>query len=689
MSININSPEVGAASAELQHRAHTLWVDEAARHGIPVEQLSLNADLNDRVAWARRNGMEIGTIYTRFSTKMQQSTDDQLRECIVWSARNKVYVPPELICLDEAASGKISRRNGLQRAKRILNTNLAHILIVYKISRLFRQAFKGFQFIQEEVVDEGLRAVSVSQGIDTADAKSWRLQTQMHGIMDEAFLGNIADHVRSGLIGVHEKGWTTGAIGVGYRRKELLNAPRTKRGLPRTVPEIDPAAADLIRQHAQWLLSGMSLRHGWRRWVAAGGPWDPRSSEGRMSLNAYRRLWTNIRLIGRWEYGRRRNRFMSRRDYVMQIEQPDAEVSVFQCEELRILDDATFFALRDQLLKRKRGSRGLRAEKKNKLWDLTTGCFYCAHCSQEGKPERFYQCGANGEGMQCRNSDLCQTKSAVRRKEAVQKICKRLSELITNDSQLVEEIILRSVEVSAEGNSDLEKEMEQQSTVVSRLFRQIDDLTDIAGAGSDEDRQQIKVKIRSALAERAAASRQLQTLRDALTNPSRTTTADNIREVIADMSTILQSAAAGDLGDDAVYKAFSIFSALTGGHIKVTVERRAQRKRSNMRATFTPSLLQAVQTAMKIPCRNTVHGAKVSVWLREPPRLDQIADRVHDLIANDGLALSEVVTILKGEGVCVGVENVRNAYWRWYDMRGLPTPKMAYNNGRKRKPRSR
>ena len=67
---------------------------------------------------------------------------------------------------------KVSRENaheraGLDRTKSILNQQLAKVLLVYKASRLFRQAGKGYQFINEEVVEEGLRAVSVSQGIDT------------------------------------------------------------------------------------------------------------------------------------------------------------------------------------------------------------------------------------------------------------------------------------------------------------------------------------------------------------------------------------------------------------------------------------------------------------------------------------------------------------------------------------------
>ena len=68
-----------------------------------------------------------------------------------------------------------------------------------------------------------------------------------------------------------------------------------------------------------------------------------------------------------------------------------------------------------------------------------TEFFFCAHCKV-----RFYQTGANGKGMQCKRGDLCPCKSAVRRKEAVRAVCKKLAELIQRDADLIRQIICRS-----------------------------------------------------------------------------------------------------------------------------------------------------------------------------------------------------------------------------------------------------
>ena len=189
--------------------------------------------------------MEIAVVLSRFSSKLQHNTHAQVQHNVEYAARNKMYVPPEYICVDEAEKGRRVRRDGLERAKFILENRWAQTLLVFKVSRLLRTGYKSFQFINEEVVEEGLRAVSTSQGINTRDAKTWKALMYLHGMMDEMLLDTIADHCRAGLKTLFQQGFTTGAIPVGYRRAEVPNAPRTNRGLPRTIPQVDPDVAKL------------------------------------------------------------------------------------------------------------------------------------------------------------------------------------------------------------------------------------------------------------------------------------------------------------------------------------------------------------------------------------------------------------------------------------------------------------
>ncbi len=683
--MNQEISSVGAATDKLTSEVVKWWSEMFAFCNFVLTGFDPEASLEKRLDWAIARGYEIGTIYSRFSTKLQHSTDDQVRECIQWAAKNRIYVPPEFISVDEGVKGKRTQRAGLDRAKAILRRRHAKVLLVYKASRLFRQAGKGFQFINEEVVEEGLRAVSVSQGIDTNDRKTWKLQLQVHGLMDDMLLDTIADHVRSGLTGLFLNGWTTGAIGIGYRRKEIPNAPPTNRGLPRTMPEIDSDAAKLIQEHAQLLLDGMSVREGVRRWNAFNGPVDPRASTGKLRYECYRRLFTNTRLTGRWEFGRRRNQFSTKLDNVKQVEQPDDEVTVVQCEELRILDDTTFEALQTMFAARKTGPRGPRRAQSLKLWALTTEYFFCERCSTTKRPVRFYQTGAQGKAMQCKNGDQCPCKSAVRRQEAVEAICNRISQLILRDAELIESIVLQSQQLDAQADQGLEQQLIQARKQLALLNNRVNDLFEMSGEGTEDDRKEIKARLRAAQLQRNTAQSEVNRLQRAVDGTTNTMTVEQIRERLAEMSDLLSTAANGALGEDAVYKTLAVFRALTGGQIWVQVEQRANRKRTNVRGTFRPQLLKAFSEPL--PGANAPTTGLVTVWLRKPPRLDLIAERVHQLIDVEGMSHRETAKQLQREGHNVNSGNVWYSYRRWYEMQGLEPPNVPYNNGKKRRPR--
>ncbi|MEZ6093468.1 MAG: recombinase family protein [Pirellulaceae bacterium] len=685
--MNFNIPGVGAANKDLCQRATKWWSETAAQHNIKLTGFDPKATLKERIDWAIALGLVIGMIYSRFSTKMQKSTDDQVRENIQWAARNGIYVPPEFISVDEGVKGKRTRRVGFERMKAILRKRLATVLLVFKVSRLFRQAGKGYQFVNDEVVEEGMRAVGVSQGIDTNDRKTWKLQLRIHGIMDDMLLDAIADHVRSGLTGLFLNNWTTGAIGVGYRRKEIPGAPLTNRERVRTMPEVDPDVADLIREHAKLLLDGMPIREGVRRWIAAGGPYDPRSTTEKMNYNCYRRLFTNPRLTGRWEFGRKRNQFSTKLDYVQQIDQPDDEVVTLECEELRILDDATFEALVAKFDALKSGPRGPRKAKKLQLWDLTTEFFFCESCSTPDKPVRFYQTGANGVGMQCKNGDQCDCKSTVRRQEAVEAVCSQLSKLISQDAELVESVILKSQELDANADQGLDKQLAAAKKQLAILGNRVNDLFDLSGEGTKDDRKETKARLRAAQSQRNAAQSEVNRLQRRIDGTTSTLTVEQIRERLSDMSSILTDAASGELGEDAVYKALSVFRLLTGGKIMVRVEQRINRKSKNVRGIFQPQLVRGV-TGMSndiSSVESDVEVPTITVWLRKPPRLDLIAERVHELIDLEGLSHRETAKQLRLEGHNVNSGNVWYSYYRWYEMQGLEPPKVPYNNGKKRR----
>jgi hypothetical protein len=658
----LSLPAAGAASVDQRRLGHQEWIAAARAAGTDLTGLDIDTPFEQRVAWALQRGLAIACVYTRYSSKHQDSTCDQIRANVVFAGRQRIYVPPELVCVDEAETGRQLRRDDLERVKRILQQKLATTLLVFKASRLFRQAYLGYQFIQQEVVEEGLRAVSVSQGIDTADRKMWKAQLQLHGLMDDLLLDTIADCVREGQIGLFKKRLVTGALGVGFRAEEVPGARPTRRGRPRAKIVVDEKAAELIRQHAAWLLQGMATREGVRRWRAACGPCDPRSTTGKMTYPAYLRLFTNERLTGRWEFGRRRNAWSSKRDYTRQVVQPDAEVTVLQCEDLRILADEVFYPLRAKLLDRKTGPRGPRTSKEAALCDLVTDVFICSQCRR-----RLHSCGDHGQSMHCPAPD-CRAHTAVNRRKAVDAVCDRLRERLADDQTLIDYVVSATQRLDALGDEDIAQMIAVLELKVRDRTNRIDDLTDLAGEGSEADRAELKAKIRAAQIERATLQSELTKLRHTETRPP--VKAEEVRQILADFQGLLTDGAAGRLGPEGVHRSAAVFRKLVGGKVEVIVEERPGRQRAVVRGRFTPQLLAtAVESGdlQRVPAE--IGSGEVEVWLRPPPRLDAIAPEVRRLYEEERLGFRAIARRLG-----IGCGNIYQSYHRYYAMQGLPVP---------------
>jgi hypothetical protein len=356
--------------------------------------------------------------------------------------------------------------------------------------------------------------------------------------MDEMLLETIGDHVRSGIKSLFLAGYVTGALSVGYRPVEVPGGRPTNRGRPRTMPQIIPEAANLIRQHYEWIRDGMGLKEGWRRWVSAGGPCDPRSTIGHMSYEAYRRMLRNQRYIGLWAFGRKRNVWSSKGDYTRQVLQADTQVAVRRCEELRILPDELFADVQQRLAERKLAQRGPKKAKQLQLWDLTTDLFWCAACN-----DRFYQTGANGIGMRCKRGDLCPGKSIIRRSEAVRAVCDRLTTLLRQDTELVECIVGRAQEIDASGDDVLAAEAQMLEKKIGLLSTKISDLLDLTGQGTETDRRETKGRLQAARAQRAGLQAELARVRKTQASGVATLTPQGVGQILADLNQLLNDRA--------------------------------------------------------------------------------------------------------------------------------------------------
>ena len=120
----------------------------------------------------------------------------------------------------------------------------------------------------------------------------------------------------------------------------------------------------------------------------------------------------------------------------------------------------------------------------------------------------------------------------------------------------------------------MQTDINSRKTKIQVLTNKINDLEELSGQGSEEDRRRRKAMINAATTERATLQLEVTGLQKTLGCGAAAITPERITEILRGFAALLENAANGALGEDVVYKAFRIFRQLTGGRIWVHVERR-------------------------------------------------------------------------------------------------------------------
>ena len=660
---------------------HDRWLKAARTAGIDRTGFEPSADLETRLAWARGAGLKTAGVLARQSTKMQHSIDDQVRECVECAAGNRLYAPPEYVCAD-TQTGRKSDRSGLNRMRSYLAAESVTVLVVCNLSRLFRSAHRGYAFIQEVVVDEGLRAISVSQCIDTENGSAWKLQTMVHGMTDESLLTSLADHVRAGQVGCFLQGCVTGALTVGYRAVEAPEAGPNRVGATRRKVVVHADAAPRIVRAYESVRDGMPIRVALRQWIADGGPCDPRATTGRMTPPAFRRLLSNPRYLGRWAFGRKRNRWVNKKDQTVQFDMPADQVKEVQREDLRIVSDELFHSVQRILEGHKSGPRGPRKAKQSQLADLVTDVFRCARCNV-----RFYNFGGKGRGMICKWRDGCPCRTTIIREEAVRNVCRAISECLAVQGPLMAEIAARASILDAAGDGRLESEAEGLRKQIEALTRKMEHWLDLVGDGSPADCKSTKERIRGARQESAALRERLAHLESRRNKAASPITVEEVRTELSKIEMLLVDGASGRLGDDLVHRAAAAFRLLVGGRIDVHVESRPGRKSTTVYGSFRPEFLRSLPAALGVG-EAAPSGAmpEVRAWLRKRPSRDVLGPRVYELMDVQGLSYRAAAKVLQEEGHRINSGVVWQCRRRHYEILGLPFPAKFVR--RKNRPKS-
>lgn len=605
---------------------------------------------------------KIGAIYARYSKRDQHSIEDQVRACLDWAAANGFDVPDDLIFSDRAVTGRSSRRHGLAALQQALEDGRFDVLIVFTTNRLFRRTYKSLAFVEEEIVDRGLRCVFIRSGVDTADEGRWRQLLQLHGMIDEFIIEMTAHHVRAAHEGLLLQMRVFGTVTFGYGG-EVIEGILTRLGRPAKRLVIDEETAAWVRRIFQWfIVEGLTIAAIVRRMNALGAPLPPRSFSGRWTRLAVRRILQNERYIGNWAYGRTKTVWMNKKNYARAVER-EKPLKEVRLDALRILDDQTWQKAQERLtdLAGNAGRQPKDGDRKRRPRVLN-GFFKC----QKHKKRPLEVDGPSGRYMrcrECRESDEPALFSLLPRKLALELICARLAALIRDDTHLCIDVIDATKRLQEQAARPDEGRLAEIRREISRLNDQIEFILDAPGETA-VDRQENKQHLADLRKRRAALLREEASLEDAAKNPGTVPDQSQIRQAVEDIERVLLWASASD--DPAELSAVrEVVELMTGGRILLTQMGEQKQHKGWLRATFTASTAKPVLDRLGIAC-DVERAVEITIDICRESLTDVKSEEVKALL-DQGFLKKEIAQRME-----ISPARISQLWRHWFTKRGLP-----------------
>ncbi|MFP4053561.1 MAG: recombinase family protein [Phycisphaerae bacterium] len=580
----------------------------------------------------------IAAIYARYSTKFQDSIDDQVRECRDWAEANGYSVPDDLVFVDRGKSGRLRRRPGRQAMHDALEDGQFGTLVVFATSRLERNDYRLKQFIQEEIVERGCRAVFIRSGVDTG-ADNWELSLTVRGIVDAQQAKNNVEHIRAAHVGLFNKLQVTGTITFGYRGIEV-EGTATRKGKPRRTYAVDEEQAQWVRRVFRWhVIDRLGLAGIVRRLNERRVPLPPRCTSGRWTYLAARKLLANPRYRGEWAYGRTKAVLLNGKDYVRQVHR-DEPLTTMQVEELRIVDDATWYRAHALLQSNPHNPKKRRTKTKgSKTATRPTLLHGLLRCAYHDRP--LIVGGSRGQYYVC---PVCQDMAdrplftMVRRDMAVEGVCGEVAALLQADDDLVPQVVEACQEVVARQQAAPAGQTDKLEREADKLGQQIDFVLDTA-AETEEDRDESRAKVASLRRRRSEVRAELAALEASRAKPVEVPTEDAVKELLSGFAETLEKAAA-DTDELVQAKAKRVVEMVTSGNIQVHQCGEREPGKGWLDLTFDVNVSTLVSTELGASIDSGSHKS-LQITLHQQPVHERIAEDVKRLW-DEGLKYTKI-----------------------------------------------
>jgi len=278
-------------------------------------------------------------IYARYSSENQrpESIEDQIRGCEELAAERGYSVDSTHIYRDEAKSGALRDRPGLETLLAAARARQFEAVLVDDLSRLSRDnhflltLYAEFRF-------NGVRIISRADSLDSDDLHS-KLGFQMRGIVNELYLDDLREKTLRGQKGQKARGFTVGEATYGYHSVPVGEMRVDRRGRPR--PDgyrmvIDPAEAEVVLRIFRDFGEGKAVK-------ALTKELNIEEVQGRRkfrrgwSPSTISRILKNEKYIGRWIWNRSETRRDPKTGRKRKFPKQENEWHVSENDELRIV----------------------------------------------------------------------------------------------------------------------------------------------------------------------------------------------------------------------------------------------------------------------------------------------------------------------------------------------------------------
>ncbi len=636
----------------------------------PAELVRRCAARRPRGGGADLPDASVGASYARYSSDLQDdaSIDQQQRKCRDRATADGVSIRSEFEFADRAVSGTKRDRDGLAAMLSAARERRFGVLYFESLSRLARESVLTMPMLKELVYVHRIRVVSVSEGIDSAQA-NWDLLANFMSWVHEQYLKGL----RAAVLRGQEEGvlndFSVGDWCFGYTSEPIPGSEAGRRGRrpkPRMRVVVNPKEAEWVGKIFRWFVTdGWSITRIARWLTQAGVPKDHRSTTPGWHPQAVRRALRNEKYIGLWAWGKATNVRNPLTGQISQEGRPAEDVAkwVRHRPHLQLVDDATFAAAQAKLDQeearcaahraadgRLRGSRAGTASPRH----LLQGLIKCAACGGT-----FQVSGANGKYLGCAGyqKGVCAVKTRLPRQAAEHKLLAVIGEHVLDNPVWMDAVVQETRAAWEEvrrQNPDERVAVEVELTAVqAKIGRLVDAIEDGKGESTEltarlAERRRVRAELEAKLARLNASAREAEP-------PTR----EWVAERVAELGDTLRGSGAA---------AAPALRRLVGGKITVSEVTSADRKRKHLVGTFTLAKADALaQNSDGTPVR-PASGEVVRVAFNADPPWTTVADAVKAEY-DAGIDCRGIAAKLGCPYPWVG-----KALTWWHTIRGLPKP---------------